>query len=800
MTCMDIYNSIKNPILDDTVLTAMLDLNAENLPILNVSYYKNLTRFNSEDSEGEDTDHTKHNPEERDKFYVSLFNIFKKSYLKYFDDELRDYLIGIYDSSDEIIRKRIDKSFHCFEELEKSPEFKSNEEIQSYFKEKDAEAILKLFYTDQSDTFHHFHCNSPGVRINNDELKHKFYLNISKENIHKLARMYAEKCDEKGLPFYFKIAVHGGRDEGIVIYSSTENLIDNYNVLREIGKEMPEITKRTTPPVLVAGVLDGWIGYGAEFKSIDKKEQEKGMSYSKARADLLQEAYMNYLMNHLNDCVISPDKTIREYIIEEAVITKCQDEDIEDISSDKKEQIKKGYEELFQFYLKEGFKYKSIDMSFIKPNFSLTMTDLHFILYGMVPEYFSHNDKIKQGIISEIKALSPKYNISPENFCFTLDTKRQFEEYDKKAPSVKAIYQRLEGLAQKYNIKAPRKILISETLSDYESYLKRYSDEKLSTLTKKDKTASPSGQAENTDSGYSLGKDKIVQDDLARNNSASNNDSTNVTVEAPPYVFGTRTSEYRLLKDQIIQDDLARNNSTSNNDSTNVTVEAPPYVFGTGASEYRLLKDQIIQDDLARPKEAVAKNSAPVTQNNPIDDMISEQTENNGDQVSNTPDEAETPATVEDIVSENPIFAILLESINQQQNELQHLNRIREELKAEESSMTRKGYQKEMGDIEKYLAITQERLDISRNTARNYDLAYYLLKDLDRIYNQQDTIRDENDRREMNEEVEAKRKELSASMHALPDELGEELRQRFIAERNKSHTQNNASQSKGKSR
>lgn len=49
-------------------------------------------------------------------------------------------------------------------------------------------------------------------------------------------------------------------------------------------------------------------------------------------------------------------------------------------------------------------------------------------------------------------------------------------------------------------------------------------------------------------------------------------------------------------------------------------------------------------------------------------------------------------------------------------------------------------------------------------------------------------------------ETEAKRKELSASMHALPDELGEELRQRFITERNKSHTQNNASQSKGKTK
>lgn len=735
MTCMDIYNNIKNPILDDTTLTAMLELNVENGLFL--SYYKKLARFNSEDIEGKETDHTQHNPEEKDKFYASLFNIYKKSYLKRFHDNVKAYLIGIYDSSDEITRKRIDITFSRLELLEKSPEFKSDEEIQSYFKERNAEEILKQFYGNQSDTFHYFRCNSPGVRVNSNELKHKFYLNISRENIHKLARMYAEKCDEKGIQFAFRIATHGDIDESIVICSTTENLIDNYNILREIGKEMPEITKRTTPPVLVAGVLDGWIGYGAEFT------EQNGMPYSKARADLLQEAYMNYIIHHLNDCVISPDKTIREYIIEAATSLKCNEENMENISSDKKEQIKKGYEELLQFYLKEGFKQKSIDMSSIKPNFSLTMRDLHYNLYAIVPYYFSHNDKIKRGIISEIKALSPKYNISPENFCFATDTKRQFEEYDKNAPSVKDAYQRLEELAQKYNIKAPRKILITETLSDYMSYLKSYYDQKF----KKNKTDSPSRQAENTP--------------------PANTSSVSENVD----------SEYRLGKDKIVQDDLARNNYTSSNESTNATLEEPPYVFGTDESEYHFLKNQIIQDDLASP----------------------EQTENNENSVFKIPDEVEIPAMTEEIINENPIFATLLEGINQEENELQHLSSVRENLKTEESSMTRKEYQKEMGDIEKYLAITQEKLDTSRNIVKNYSLAYYLLNDLDRIYNQKDTISDEQERRKTNE-VEAKRKALSASMNALSAGLGEELRQRFITEKNKLHTQNNDSQSKGKSR
>ena len=614
MTCMDIYNSIKNPIFDDALFTAMLNLYTYDPSSSNMRYYSNLVKFNSKDSEGEYTDHTEHNPEERDKFYVSLFNIYKNSQLTYFYNGYKDRLMEIHASGDADKKQEIETYLRYFEELEKSPEFKNDEEIQSYFQERDCKRILDIFYHVQSNTFSHFHCNSPGDPANPDEIRHKFYLNVSRENIHKLARIYAEKCDEKGLSFYFKIDNNGGRDESIVIYSTTENLIDNYNVLREIGQEMPELTKRTTPPVLTAGVLDGWIGYGAEFKPID--HQQSKTSYNRARANLLQEAYTNYIMHHLNDCVISPDKTIKEYIIEEATSLKCQLlQDFGDISPDKKEKIKNGYEKLFQAYLKDGKNAKSIVISFTKSHMSLKTEDLYYIMCEMVPYYFSCNDKIKQGIISEIKALSPKYNISPENFCFTLDTKRQFEEYDKNSPAIKSAYQKLETLAQKYNIKAPRKILLTETLSNYMDYLNGYYDEKLSTLTEKDKSASASEKtgtispannnfaADNNDSGYHFAKDKIVQDNLGHSQS---NKSTNTKAEDIPYIFGKDASEYFLLKDEIIQDDLSY---SSDNKSVNTKAEGTSYIFGKDTPEYHLLKKQIIQDDLSYSPNSKAANN-----------------------------------------------------------------------------------------------------------------------------------------------------------------------------------------------
>ena len=93
MKCMDIYNSIKNPIFDDALFTAMLNLYTYDPSSSNARYYSNLVKFNSKDSEGEYTDHTEHNPEERDKFYVSLFNIYKNSQLTYFYNGYKDRLI-----------------------------------------------------------------------------------------------------------------------------------------------------------------------------------------------------------------------------------------------------------------------------------------------------------------------------------------------------------------------------------------------------------------------------------------------------------------------------------------------------------------------------------------------------------------------------------------------------------------------------------------------------------------------------------------------------------------------------------
>lgn len=65
----------------------------------------------------------------------------------------------IYDSCDTAKKQEIDICLHCFKELEKSPEFKSNEEIQSYFKERKAETTSSAnnnFAAENIDAGYHF--------------------------------------------------------------------------------------------------------------------------------------------------------------------------------------------------------------------------------------------------------------------------------------------------------------------------------------------------------------------------------------------------------------------------------------------------------------------------------------------------------------------------------------------------------------------------------------------------------------------------------------------------------------------
>ena len=146
----------------------------------------------------------------------------------------------------------------------------------------------KYYYPEENKHFSHI-CSKNFIISN---VQKKLYIdNQNLSDSLTFARMFAEKCEKNRIPFYFKIAnMKNGlenmaplsllRDESIVIYSSEEHLAQYVNICNEIKNETN--MKILKPPIL-AGTIDGFIGYGFEG-------QESNFSYNAIRTALVMDA------------------------------------------------------------------------------------------------------------------------------------------------------------------------------------------------------------------------------------------------------------------------------------------------------------------------------------------------------------------------------------------------------------------------------------------------------------------------------------------------------------------------------
>lgn len=150
---------------------------------------------------------------------------------------------------------------------------------------------------DQNGYFSHIKSRN----FDNDTAESKFYINTSNLTEALLfARMFANKCESRGIPFYFKTTqmmnnnireTQLTRDETVVIYSSKRYFVDYVNIFNEIKSETNIVFLQ--PPIL-SGSIDGFIGFGQDPK-------DNCHSYNEIRANFARDAvrYANEnLMRH----------------------------------------------------------------------------------------------------------------------------------------------------------------------------------------------------------------------------------------------------------------------------------------------------------------------------------------------------------------------------------------------------------------------------------------------------------------------------------------------------------------------
>lgn len=128
--------------------------------------------------------------------------------------------------------------------------------------------------------------------------EHKLYINANYTNNFDIMTLFIKKCDEYHIPYAFKFDKSAARDDNIVIYSSSLYLDKYVAILEEIKHEL-KLNDLKKPPIL-AGVIDGWIGYGSE--PLNGK-----ISFNEKRADIIYTA----IQKNINDWISThPNATL----------------------------------------------------------------------------------------------------------------------------------------------------------------------------------------------------------------------------------------------------------------------------------------------------------------------------------------------------------------------------------------------------------------------------------------------------------------------------------------------------------
>ncbi len=267
----DIYKMIRNPLDNERIMDEIINVYGESSP-----YYNGLIKVFSKDKD------MRYSIAELDRLHAGLFNIWKKNLLSITEEQYEIAIKnGLYDKS----------IYKLLELLRKTPDVKTKKEADDIlFEEYDDKELQSAMdnYSWSGDQMGWTHIRKrkiTGKKVSNFPVEHRLYLNVDSKYLHEVSRHFINKCESKGLNFYFKIAEFDKRDDSMVIYSDSNSLPNYIQVLEEIRKEHPELKPAFREPTLLSGRINGWIGYGSEplsektsFNSLRSKIIEKVMN------------------------------------------------------------------------------------------------------------------------------------------------------------------------------------------------------------------------------------------------------------------------------------------------------------------------------------------------------------------------------------------------------------------------------------------------------------------------------------------------------------------------------------------
>lgn len=450
---MSLYDEIKNPLDDDKIFDQLINKYSDDVNKVG-GFYASLTS-----SVKKKNFITPGDKEEKEKFYIELFNLWKNNINNLTLDEYKDLASkGSFDRDLPLLRKFLKTvpDVSSYEELSSVyNKLENDEELSSAFKKYDWRSFGK--HTGW------VHVCSRCVNAKKDArpvVDHRLYLNAEIGDNFKLSRLFIEKCNEKKLPYYFKISEEAQRDDTMVIYSATDKLEEYLDVLKEIKKENMELVQNIKEPPILTGKIDGYIGYGSEPDvGLDGHKRSFHQVRSKVIESVFDKNLKEWVFQNKNTDIKYRDVHIRfqdflslkalNYVISKQEKYYQYFEKLKDYSSE----VGITFDELNSAEMRK-YIYNNIsnsmesiigDLLIGKPGnekgvdipisnkktISFDSSDLEVIVRDQFKNIASKDPAFKDRLKEELKKQAAINGVDSDKFCFDIKARDKLNEFDK---------------------------------------------------------------------------------------------------------------------------------------------------------------------------------------------------------------------------------------------------------------------------------------------------------------------------------------------------------------------------------
>ena len=137
-----------------------------------------------------------------------------------------------------------------------------------------------------------------GERIHHNEQVHRLYISVSSNDRIDFTNELYDEFKRNSIPFYFKVDIdNNDRPDKVVIYTSTQLLEKTLEVLDNIEKRRPDLTRNCNSPSIITGKVTDKIGYASELINQNKEQNESQKIASKSYTQIICNSFVDAIKN-----------------------------------------------------------------------------------------------------------------------------------------------------------------------------------------------------------------------------------------------------------------------------------------------------------------------------------------------------------------------------------------------------------------------------------------------------------------------------------------------------------------------